>query len=265
MCSLAQSHSLHGTLKKMCPVYIDFCDLRGSHSSPTAAQASAFTLLFDLKTPQLQTKSMAQLASCWCKHHCFWGVHHAQSVYNIYNVDAVNVNVQITCVPAMNIGKVYLEKRPENNIITTYQNEHRQIWYICFTYIILLGSVSVLDEQTGQKKSKALKHVTKRRLHLLLQKSRNISQKHQLCHKITWLSQTWFMATTAAAPGSALERVARCSRWQPSPAETWKDYQREHVVTLGGVPYLFGMGCSPSLASGRLSLPTGQFIQILVV
>ena len=104
--------------------------------------------------------------------------------------------------------------------------------------------MSVLDEQTGQKDPK---HATKHRLHRLLQKSRNISQKHQLCHKITWLSQTWFMATTAAAPGSALERVARCSRWQPSPAETWKDYQREHVVTLGGVPYLFGMGCSPSL------------------
>ena len=126
MCSLAQSHTVHGTLKKMCPVYIDFCDLRGSHSSPTSAQASAFTLLFDLKTPQLQTKSMAQLASCWCKHHCFWGVHHAQSVYKTYNVDAVYKCKCANYVCTSHEHRKSLSrKRPENNIITKYQNEHR--------------------------------------------------------------------------------------------------------------------------------------------
>lgn len=102
-------------LSKTCvQFYIDFCDVHGSHSSPNSAQASAFTLLFDLKTPQLQTKSMAQgwQVGTVCTTD-FFEVHHAQSVYKIYDVeDAVNVNVQITGVPAINIGKIHLEKRP---------------------------------------------------------------------------------------------------------------------------------------------------------
>ena len=160
------SHDLSGCLKsKKCGQFkLDFCDLRGSHSNPTSAQASAFTLLFDLKTPQLQTKSMAQLTSCWRKHHYFWGVHHAQSVYKTYNVDAV-----YKCTCANYVCTSHEHRKSLSGKKTRKQHHHHisewtSVDLIYLFHIYCLAWICVSTRWANwPKRTKALKHVTKRR------------------------------------------------------------------------------------------------------